>query len=64
MGGKIREVPKYGFKVRLDHEFAEKWSQKLRPKFKQTIQMMPLAVRFVYIYKCTHIVDLIDCECS
>ncbi|OXU32049.1 hypothetical protein TSAR_002854 [Trichomalopsis sarcophagae] len=50
MGGRVREVPKYGFKVRLDHEYPEKWSQKLRPKFKQTIQMMPLAVRYVFYY--------------
>ncbi|XP_011497450.1 PREDICTED: non-lysosomal glucosylceramidase [Ceratosolen solmsi marchali] len=45
-----KNIPKYGFKVRLDHEFPEKWSQRLRPKFKQTIQMLPLAWRYAFYY--------------
>lgn len=45
MDSDVKSVPKYGFKVKLDHKFPEKWSQNLRPKFKQAIQMLPLAWR-------------------
>ncbi|XP_014203632.1 non-lysosomal glucosylceramidase [Copidosoma floridanum] len=44
------DIPVYGFKVKLDHEYPEKWSQKIRPKLKQTIQMMPLAWRYFFYY--------------
>ena len=49
MNSTVKDIPKYGFKVRMDHEFPEKWSQKIRPKLKQTIQMLPLAWRQVSI---------------
>ncbi|XP_058791221.1 non-lysosomal glucosylceramidase [Phymastichus coffea] len=50
MNSDVKSVPKYGFKVKLDHKFPEKWSQNLRPNFKQTIQMLPLAWRYLFYY--------------
>lgn len=38
-------IPKYGFKVKLDHIYPEKWSQVLKPRLKQIPQFLPLGWR-------------------
>ena len=38
-------IPEYGFKVKLDHKYPEKWSQVLKPRFKQLPQFLPLGWR-------------------
>lgn len=42
-----KDVPKYGFKVKLNHEFPERWLQKIKPKLKNVIQHLPLVWRYV-----------------
>ncbi|XP_014220612.1 non-lysosomal glucosylceramidase [Trichogramma pretiosum] len=44
-------IPKYGFKVKLNHEFPEKWSQNMRPSFMQTVHMLPLFWRYLWYYQ-------------
>lgn len=39
------EPPKYGLKLPLNHEFPLQSKQKLQPKPKQVIEMMPLTAR-------------------
>lgn len=40
-------VPSFGWKVKLNHVFPEKWSQNMRPSLKQIIPLIPLFVRYV-----------------
>ena len=41
----ITSIPKYGFKVKLNHKYPEKWSQVLKPRLKQIPQFLPLGWR-------------------
>ncbi|XP_063981220.1 non-lysosomal glucosylceramidase isoform X1 [Diachasmimorpha longicaudata] len=45
-----KQVPKYGFKVRLDHKYPEKWSQNLKPKFNQLLPLIPMGIRYFFYY--------------
>lgn len=38
-------IPYFGWKVKLNHVFPEKWSQNMRPSLKQIIPLIPLFVR-------------------
>lgn len=40
-----KQVPKYGFKVQLDHKYPEKWSQAARPRLQQLLPLIPLGIR-------------------
>lgn len=42
---KETEVPKYGFKVKLNHQYPEKWTQNGKLKLKQIWPLIPLAIR-------------------
>lgn len=42
---KITSIPKYGFKVPLDHKYTECWNQKVKPRLKQLPHLIPLAFR-------------------
>ncbi|XP_075974946.1 non-lysosomal glucosylceramidase isoform X2 [Anticarsia gemmatalis] len=44
------EPPKYGLKLPLNHEFPLQSKQKLQPKPKQAIEMMPLTARYIKYY--------------
>ncbi|XP_012264048.2 non-lysosomal glucosylceramidase [Athalia rosae] len=46
-----RVVSKYGFKVKLDHKFPEKWRQMTTVRPKQIPQLFPLAMRYLLYYK-------------
>lgn len=47
----MTEIPKYGFKVKLNHKFPEKWSQALKPRIKQIPQFLPLGWRYMMYYR-------------
>ncbi|XP_011314940.1 non-lysosomal glucosylceramidase [Fopius arisanus] len=45
-----KKVPKYGFKVRLDHKYPEKWTQGARPRLRQLPPLIPLGIRYLFYY--------------
>ncbi|KAK3911068.1 Non-lysosomal glucosylceramidase [Frankliniella fusca] len=49
-------IPKFGWKVKMDHVFEEKWNQNLRPRWHQIYQFIPLALRYVvyHMYNAFH----------
>lgn len=42
----LSKFPKYGWKVKLDHEFPEKRDANLKPKLKQIIPLIPCGLRY------------------
>ncbi|KAK6617312.1 hypothetical protein RUM44_005643 [Polyplax serrata] len=44
MANNITRIPKYGFRVKLDHVFPEKWTQNLVPRLNQIWGMITLGV--------------------
>lgn len=52
--GVVTGIPQYGFKVRLDHEFPEKWSQKFRPRFSHLSHILPVSWRWVVHFTLFH----------
>ncbi|XP_043279338.1 non-lysosomal glucosylceramidase [Venturia canescens] len=48
--GGITEIPRYGFKVRLDHEFPEKWSPSCRLRLSQLYNIVVTSWRYVFYY--------------
>ncbi|XP_015605113.1 non-lysosomal glucosylceramidase [Cephus cinctus] len=44
------DIAKYGFKVRLDHEFPEKWLPIKRPRLRQLPHLLPLGLRYWSYY--------------
>ncbi|KAK7582522.1 hypothetical protein V9T40_013967 [Parthenolecanium corni] len=47
------KIPKYGWKVRLDHEFPERRSQNFRPGFKIILSLIMLIIRYLlYTFWC------------
>ena len=43
----LSKFPKYGWKVKLDHEFPEKRDGNLKPKLKQIIPLIPMGLRYL-----------------
>ena len=43
----LSKFPKYGWKVKLDHEFPEKRDANLKPKLKQMIPLIPCGLRYL-----------------
>lgn len=43
-----QNVPVYGFRVRLDHKFPEKWGQFVKVRWHQLGHLIMLGARFVY----------------
>lgn len=44
-GASSTAVPQYGIKLKFNHTFPEKRTQNLRPSFRQSISLIPLAWR-------------------
>lgn len=44
------EVPQYGVKLKFNHVFPEKRTQNVRPTFRQSLPLIPLAYRLVGIF--------------
>ena len=42
----LSKFPKYGWKVKLDHEFPERRDANLKPKLKQIIPLIPCGLRY------------------
>ncbi|VVC26259.1 Hypothetical protein CINCED_3A006003 [Cinara cedri] len=42
------DVPRYGWKVDLDHQFPDPRTPNYIPKFKQILQMLPLIIRYLF----------------
>nr|XP_022910294.1 non-lysosomal glucosylceramidase [Onthophagus taurus] len=49
-GYDVSDIPKYGLKLKLDHEYPENWSQTRVPTFGQLWQMLHLIIRYVIYY--------------
>ena len=43
----LSKFPRYGWKVKLDHEFPEYRDQNLRPRLKQLLPLIPLGLRYL-----------------
>ena len=43
----LSKFPKYGWKVKLDHEFPETRDQNLRPRLTQMLPLIPLGLRYI-----------------
>ena len=43
----LSKFPKYGWKVKLDHQFPEKRDQNLKPRLKQILPLLPLGLRYL-----------------
>lgn len=56
MDGDNPKTGKYGFKVKLNHVFPEKRTQRTRPRWNQIWELVPLGIRyfFYYIYMWCH----------
>ena len=40
------EEPKYGWTVKMNHQFPETWNQNIRPRLRQLPDLLPLFIRY------------------
>ncbi|ODN01681.1 Non-lysosomal glucosylceramidase [Orchesella cincta] len=43
----FKQPPEYGWKVRMDHKFAERWTQNVKPRLRQIPDLLPLFIRLI-----------------
>ncbi|KAG8228817.1 hypothetical protein J437_LFUL008313 [Ladona fulva] len=50
MAADTGDIPKYGWKVKLDHVYPEKRTQNFRPRIRQILKLLPLGIRYFFYY--------------
>lgn len=53
MGYQKVKVPEYGFKIKLNHVYAEKWDQNIVPRLNQVLSLIPLVIRYAQKFQAT-----------